>query len=416
MRASVQAEPLQGASRRAGRRTEFLRAKASTSSTPLPESDPCYEVPATGVLTILYASDPATPNDYTSRMKIPLIAPRASRYSADARRRRRTAPSSPATCATIRRRSSTRRRAKSLATLPTGEAPHEVATTHDGKLGRRQQLWNSRATRQQHHRDRPRRTLAVARTIDLGEYRRPHGMAFFPGDTLLAVTSEVSRAVLLVDFSNGTRDRHRTDERDARRTCWRCRRAGDELFTTNIADGSISRLDVAQAGDATVIPVAKQVEGIAISSGRQARVGRQQCRRHRRRRRRRDGPADRYAARLWHPVSAGGISRRRNGDRHRSGARRGSRLRCRGPPSAFAHHHPARRASCATAEVPGSPSPEGVTTSPDGRWAFVTLQGRNLVAMIDLESGKIAAYAPTGIWSDGIAFSSVETRVGVSRR
>ena len=64
----------------------------------------------------------------------------------------------------------------------------------------------------------------------------------------------------------------------------------------------------------------------------------------------------------------------------------------------------------ATAEVPGSPSPEGVTTSPDGRWAFVTLQGRNLVATIDLQKGGIAGYAPTGTWSDGIAYSTLERR------
>ena len=64
----------------------------------------------------------------------------------------------------------------------------------------------------------------------------------------------------------------------------------------------------------------------------------------------------------------------------------------------------------ATAEVPGSPSPEGVTTSPDSRWAFITLQGRNLVAMIDLRKGSIAGYAPTGSWSDGIAYSALERR------
>jgi DNA-binding beta-propeller fold protein YncE len=64
----------------------------------------------------------------------------------------------------------------------------------------------------------------------------------------------------------------------------------------------------------------------------------------------------------------------------------------------------------ATAEVPGSPSPEGVTTSPDGRWAFVTLQGRNQVAMIDLARGKIVAYAPTGTWSDGVAYSTLDIR------
>src|SRR5689334_6078612 len=91
---------------------------------------------------------------------------------------------------------------KVLATLPTGEAPHEVATTHDGKwavvsnYGTRERPGNSITVI-----DLSR--LVVSRTIDLGDYRRPHGMAFFPGDTVLAVTSEASRAVLLVDFRTG---------------------------------------------------------------------------------------------------------------------------------------------------------------------------------------------------------------------
>jgi len=59
----------------------------------------------------------------------------------------------------------------------------------------------------------------------------------------------------------------------------------------------------------------------------------------------------------------------------------------------------------ATAEVAGSPSPEGVTISRDSRWAFVTLQGRNRVATIDLDRGVIVGYAVTGNWSDGIGFS-----------
>ena len=61
----------------------------------------------------------------------------------------------------------------------------------------------------------------------------------------------------------------------------------------------------------------------------------------------------------------------------------------------------------ATAEAPGSPSPEGITISDDSRWAFVTLQGRNRMATIDIERGTIVGYAPTGAWSDGIAYSSL---------
>ena len=61
----------------------------------------------------------------------------------------------------------------------------------------------------------------------------------------------------------------------------------------------------------------------------------------------------------------------------------------------------------ATAEAPGSPSPEGVVVSRDSKWAFVTLQGRNRVATVDLERGVIVGYAPTGTWSDGIAYSTL---------
>src|SRR5205085_6331720 len=87
-------------------------------------------------------------------------------------------------------------------TLPTGEGPHEVAVSHDGRwalvsnYGVRERPGNSITVI-----DVVRR--AVARTLDLGEVRRPHGMSFLPGDTLFAVTSEVSRAVLLIDFASG---------------------------------------------------------------------------------------------------------------------------------------------------------------------------------------------------------------------
>src|SRR5690242_5650762 len=161
---------------------------------------------------------------------------------------------------------------KVLATVPTGEAPHEVATTHDGKwavvsnYGNRERPGNSLTVIDL-------TTLAVARTIDLGEYRRPHGMAFFPGDTTVAVTSEVSRAVLLVDFRSGrVIGTVPTNGRASHMLAMSA--AGDEMFTTNIVDGSISRLDVATQKAKKVIPVAKMVEGIAASpDGRQVWVG-----------------------------------------------------------------------------------------------------------------------------------------------
>lgn len=296
---------------------------------------------------------------------------------------------------------------KVLATLPTGEAPHEVAATHDGKwavvsnYGTRERPGNSITVIDLEH-------LAVARTIDLGEYRRPHGMAFFPGDTLLAVTSEVSRAVLLVDFRDGhVTATVPTGQRASHMLAMSSN--GGELFTANIADHSISRLDVGNRATRAVVPVVKNPEGIAISpDGKRVWVGS-------------DADSvvvvvDAEAGRAIDTLRGFGLPYRlavtpdgrtaivtdpvHGNVRIFDAATRRQRVLIDIP----------REGIVATAEVPGSPSPEGITTSPDSRWAFVTLQGRNLVATIDLQHGTISGYAPTGNWSDGIAFSSVEHR------
>ena len=294
---------------------------------------------------------------------------------------------------------------KVIATITTGEAPHEVATTHDGHFavvsnyGTRERPGNSITVI-----DLTR--LVVARNIDLGEYRRPHGMAFFPGDTLLAVTSEVSKAVLLVDFRNGkVVGTVPTGQRASHMLAMSS--SGDELFTANIADHSISRLNIRNRATRTIIPVAKLPEGIAISpDGKHVWVGSN-----------RDsvvvvvdtdggraidtlrGFGMPYRLALSHDGRSAIVTDPVRGEIRIFDARsRHQRSLITVP----------RDSIVPTAEVPGSPSPEGVTTSPDGRWAFVTLQGRNLVAMIDVERGAITGYAPTGNWSDGIAYSALE--------
>jgi len=49
--------------------------------------------------------------------------------------------------------------------------------------------------------------------------------------------------------------------------------------------------------------------------------------------------------------------------------------------------------------------PHEVAASADGAWAVVTLQGRNRVVWLDLSRGTLVRSAPTGTWSDGIAFA-----------
>ena len=74
-----------------------------------------------------------------------------------------------------------------VATLPTGNGAHEVAVSHDGRwavvsnYGVRGTPGNSLTVI-----DVP--AASVARTIDLGDFKRPHGSAFLPGDSVFVVS------------------------------------------------------------------------------------------------------------------------------------------------------------------------------------------------------------------------------------
>jgi YVTN family beta-propeller protein len=88
------------------------------------------------------------------------------------------------------------------ATLPTGQAPHEVDVSPDGRFA----LVANYGTR-----TAPGSTLTVieivyarvVRTIALGEYTRPHGVRWLDG-TRAAVTSEAAKALLIVDVVKGS--------------------------------------------------------------------------------------------------------------------------------------------------------------------------------------------------------------------
>ncbi|MGH7615679.1 MAG: hypothetical protein ACREPM_00450 [Gemmatimonadaceae bacterium] len=246
---------------------------------------------------------------------------------------------------------------------------------------------------------------SVARTIDLHEYQRPHGMSFFPGDTLLAVTSEVSKAVLLVDFRTGAVTR--TIPTNARSSHMVALSAnGDRLATANIADGTIALLEPASPDAGKLVHVAAQPEGITIApSGAVVWVG-----------------SNRDSVVLVVDVARAAVVDTLRGFAlpYRLAISPDGRLAVVTDPANanvrifdVASRRErfvipfARDSLVPTAEIAGSPSPEGVTISRDSRWAFVTLQGRNRVVTIDLSRGAVVGMAPTGTWSDGVGFSPV---------
>jgi DNA-binding beta-propeller fold protein YncE len=91
---------------------------------------------------------------------------------------------------------------RALATLPTGNGPHEIVISSDGALAVVTDYGTGQA---------PGGSLTVidvpgrrvARTIDIAPYLRPHGIVFLPGDSLVAVTSEATQNVLVVDVRRG---------------------------------------------------------------------------------------------------------------------------------------------------------------------------------------------------------------------
>ncbi len=243
----------------------------------------------------------------------------------------------------------------------------------------------------------------VARTLDLGDHRQPHGVAFLPGDSVLAVTSQASNALLLVDVRTGAVLRViPSGGRVSHMVSLSAR--GDRVVLSNVADNTISSISLSPPGDAVVYPVARQPGGIAIApDGNSAWVG---------------SNRDSVVLVVNTHTGVATDTLRGFGLPYRMALSPDGRTAVvTDPMDATVRTFDARtkrqRASIViprdslvpTAEVPGSPSPEGVTITPDSRWAFVTLQGRNRLVTIDLERGAIVGWAVTGTRSDGVAYS-----------
>jgi DNA-binding beta-propeller fold protein YncE len=292
---------------------------------------------------------------------------------------------------------------RAITTLPTGEGPHEVAVSHDGRWA----LVSNYGPR-----GKPGKSItvidvqraAVARTISIEGYQRPHGMAFLPGDSLVAVTAEASKMVLVVRVADGSIVK--TLSTNGRAThMLSLARSGDRMVTANIADNSVSVVSLA-GGEPKVIPVAHQPEGIAISpDGNTAWVG-----------------SNRDSVVLIVNTNSGAVLDTLHEfviPYRMAISPDARRAIITDPAKGTIQIYDAstrklrttidvpRDSVVATSEAPGSPAPEGVTISPDSKWAFVTLQGRNRVVTVDIERGVITSWATTGTWSDGVAFSLV---------
>jgi len=144
-------------------------------------------------------------------------------------------------------------------TIGTGHAPHEIAVSADGATAYVANYGTP---------DAPGSTLtvvdvrkrAVSRTLDLGPYKRPHGIKV-GGDGKIRVTSEESKALLLVDPSTGRVERA-IETGQLKTHMVVLTPDGARSFTANVESGTVSAIE--RDGKITQIPVGKGPEGIDV--------------------------------------------------------------------------------------------------------------------------------------------------------
>lgn len=290
-----------------------------------------------------------------------------------------------------------------IATLQTGEGPHEVAISHDGNravvsiYGNRNAIGSSLMVIDL---EKPN---AAPRIIELGAgNQRPHGMAFLPGDKQLLVTGERAQRVLLVDVASGAIDSSMVTGQ-ATTHMVTLTPDGKHAFTTNIAAMSVSAIDVATRKVRATFPVGARIEGLAVSpNGREVWVGGNESHQV--------YVLNAETGAVLHTIPGFGMP-------YRIGITPDGKTAVVSDPGAEKIHlidvatH-AVRSVIAVEAMAGSDgavvaaSPQGVTVSRDGTTAFVTLKAVGRVAVVDIASARIVGTLTVGEGSDGVGYTS----------
>jgi DNA-binding beta-propeller fold protein YncE len=277
-----------------------------------------------------------------------------------------------------------------LATLPTGQGPHEVVLTRDGTIAvvtdyGAQTPGNSLTVI-----DVP--GLRVARTIPLGEYRRPHGIVFLPGDTLVAVTSETNRAVITVDVRRGSVVRVAMTNQAGSHMVG-VTNAGTRGYTGDIGGNTVTELDMLSGAVLRRFDVPAQPEAINVTpDGREVWVG--------------SNATGKVSA---IDLSSGAVTTAAEGFSWPYRVLftpdaslvllpdyRGNALR-------FVER--ASRRELGRIDLTGA-GPQGITLGADARVAFLSLSAEGRVAVIDLATRSVKGHIAAGLTPDGVAWST----------
>ena len=293
-----------------------------------------------------------------------------------------------------------------VATMATGEGPHEVAVSPDGRL----------AVVTDYGAETPGSTLTVLdlaarrplRTIALAPLRRPHGVAWLPDGRHVAVTIETDSLVAVVDVAAGVvRARIRTHAGVSHMLALAPN--GARAYVANIASGSVSMLDLEGEFLLRTVPTGAGAEGIALSpDGAELWVANRAANTVSVLDAQTLAPLDTLPSADF-PIRVaftpdGALALVTNA---RSGTLRlfdvASRVEVATIPM------PVDSARVRTTMLGeefgrGTGVPIGVLVGPDGRTAYVANANADLVTVVDLARRRVTGYLPTGREPDGLGW------------
>lgn len=279
---------------------------------------------------------------------------------------------------------------RTLATLLTGAGPHEVVVSYNG-------VW-AVVTDYSGTPGNPGKSLTVIqlpqqrveKTIDLGQYTRPHGIVFLPGDSLVAVTSETTGNVVIVNVLRGTMRAIATTGQGSHMVGVSA--DGRWAVTGNMGSHTVSLLDVPGGSFVKSWPVPNTPEALNITpDGKEIWVG-----------------SNETGKLTVIDIASNSVSGVAEGF--------GWPYRVAFTPSMnsvlvpdlrneelrFFDRATRRERSRLALNDAG---PQGIVFTPDGRYAFLSLSKQARVAIVDVDRQMIVGYLAAGDTPDGVAYT-----------
>lgn len=293
-----------------------------------------------------------------------------------------------------------------LATMPTGQGPHEVAVSPDGRTAVVSDYGTSEA---------PGSTLTVldlvARSqvgaIDLAPHHRPHGVAWLPDGRRVAVTLENDSLVALVDVPAGRIEGTIHTGQDKSHLL-RLSPDGGHAYVANVGSGSVTMMDLAGRYVLRTTPTGAGAEGLALSpDGAELWVTNRAANTVSVLDAQTLAPLDTVQSASF-PIRAAFtpdgktvlVTNASSGELRFFEAATGRVL---GTIEMRVDSTQLRGTMLGTEFGAGTGVPIGIVVTPDGRTAYVANANADLITVVDVRNRRITGYLPTGREPDGMA-------------